>query len=75
MKVSLVLCQGLAGPWYARRERDAVNARFQWVQVVQWFRQGRKPKLDRRREGNDELQEIDKDKTRVQLQLLPDTYS
>ena len=23
-------CQGLAGPWYARREREAVKARFQW---------------------------------------------
>ena len=23
-------CQGLAGPWYARREREAVKARIQW---------------------------------------------
>ena len=30
VKVSLVLCQGLAGPWYARREREAVKARVQW---------------------------------------------
>ena len=29
-EVSLVLCQGLAGPWYARREREAVKARVQW---------------------------------------------
>ena len=26
----LGFCQGLAGPWYARREREAVKARFQW---------------------------------------------
>ena len=30
VKVSLVLCQGLAGPWYARREREAVKAKVQW---------------------------------------------
>ena len=24
VRMSLVLCQGLAGPWYARRERGAV---------------------------------------------------
>ena len=23
-------CQGLAGPWYAQRERGAVKARIQW---------------------------------------------
>ena len=71
----LTKCQGLAGPWYARRERDTVNARVQWVQVVRWLRWGREPKLDRRREGNNGLQEIDEDKTKVQLQLLQDTYS
>ena len=27
---SLVLCQGLAGPWYARRERGAVKTKVQW---------------------------------------------
>ena len=27
MKRSLVLCQGLAGPWYARCERGTVGAR------------------------------------------------
>ena len=27
MKGSLVLCQGLAEPWYARRERGTVDAR------------------------------------------------
>ena len=30
VKGSLVLCQGLAGPWYARREREAVKAKVQW---------------------------------------------
>ena len=29
VKVSLVLCQGLAEPWYARREREAVKAKVQ----------------------------------------------
>ena len=24
-------CQGLAGPWYARRERVAVKAKIQWL--------------------------------------------
>ena len=43
--------------------------------MVQWFRWGHEPKLDREWEGNNELQEIDEDKTKVQLQLLPDTYS
>ena len=43
--------------------------------MVQGFRGGREPKLDRRREENNGLQVIDKDKTKDQLQLLPDTYS
>ena len=51
-----------------------------WMQrfsgsMVRRFRWGCEPKLDRGREGNNELQDIDKDKTKVQLQLLPDTYS
>ena len=25
-----IQCQGLAGPWYARREREAVKSRVQW---------------------------------------------
>ena len=37
MKGSLVLCQGLAGPWYARRERGAVGARISGS-MVQVFR-------------------------------------
>ena len=28
-----------------------------------------------KKRGNNRLQEIDEDKTKVQLQLLPDTYS
>ena len=24
------VCQGLAEPWYARREREAVKAKVQW---------------------------------------------
>ena len=27
---SLVLCQDLAGPWYAQRQRGTVDARVQW---------------------------------------------
>ena len=30
VKGSLVVCQGLAGPWYAQRERRTVKARIQW---------------------------------------------
>ena len=60
------ICQGLAGPWYAWRECEAVCARVSGSRV--WgFRWGRKPKLERRREGNNGLQEIDKDKTGVWL--------
>ena len=43
--------------------------------MVRGLRRGREPKLDRGREGNNGLQEIDEDKTKDQLQLLPDTYS
>ena len=43
--------------------------------MVRRFRRGREPKLDRRREETMDLQEVDEDKTKVQLQLLPDTYS
>ena len=28
--VERAACQGLAGPWYARREREAVKAMVQW---------------------------------------------
>ena len=30
VEMSLVLCQGLAGTWYAQRECVAVKARVQW---------------------------------------------
>ena len=43
--------------------------------MVRRFRWGREPKLDRRREETMNLQEIDEDKTKDQLQLLLDTYS
>ena len=42
-------CQGLAGPWYAQRERDAVGTRISGS-MVREFRRGREPKLDRGRE-------------------------
>ena len=48
---------------------------FSEYKLVRWLRQGRKPKLDRRREETMDSQEVDVDKTKVQLQLLPDTYS
>ena len=31
--MSLVLCQGLAGPWYARHERGAVGTRVSGLMV------------------------------------------
>ena len=68
------LCQGLAGPWYARRERGAVKARFQWFSGSKVQMRARAQARQRTR-GNSGLQEVDKDKTKVQLQLLPDTYS
>ena len=37
VKRSLVLCQGLAGPWYAQREHGAVGTRVS-DSVVQGFR-------------------------------------
>ena len=66
-------CQGLAGPWCARHEREAVKAKVQWfngskVQMRAWAQAGQKTR------GNNELQEIDEDKTKDQLQLLSDTY-
>ena len=68
------VCQGLAGPWYARREREAVKAMVQWFNgsKVQMRAQAQARQKMR---GNNELQVIDKDKTKDQLQLLPDTYS
>ena len=69
-----VCCQGLAGPWYARRERVAVKARVQWVNgsVIQMRARAQ---TRQRMRGNNGLQAVDEDKTEVQLQLLPDTYS
>ena len=52
-----------------------VNARVQWIQWVDGSEEGEKPKLDRGEEECNGLQVIDEDKTKVQLQLLPDTYS
>ena len=74
VKVSLVLCQDLAGPWCARRERVAVKARIQWFNgsVVQMRARAQ---TRQRMRGNNGLQVIDEDKTKVQLQLLLDTYS
>ena len=72
--MSLVLCQGLAGPWYAQRERVAVKARVQWINgSVDQMRA--RAQTGQRMRGNNELQGIDEDKTKDQLQLLPDTYS
>ena len=34
VKRSLVLCQDLAGSWYAQRERGSAKATVKWVQ---WF--------------------------------------
>ena len=67
-------CQGFAGPWYAQRERGAVKARIQWLNgsKVQMRAQAQ---TRQRMRGNNGLQDIDEDKTKDQLQLLPDTYS
>ena len=48
-------CQGLAGPWYARREREAVKAKVQWFNVsrVQMRVQAQ---ARQRTRGNNELQ-------------------
>ena len=74
VKVSLVLCQGLAGPWYARCEREAVKARIQWFNGSMVQMRVRAQTRQKMR-GDNGLQVIDEDKTKVQLQLLPDTYS
>ena len=70
----MTYCQGLAVPWCARREHEAVKARVQWCNgsVVQMRAQAQ---TRQRKRGNDGLQGIDEDKTKDQLQLLPDTYS
>ena len=67
-------CQGLAGPWYARRERGAVKARIQWFNGSKVQMRARAQARQKTR-GNNGLQDIDEDKTEVQLQLLLDTYS
>ena len=67
-------CQGLAGPWYARHERGAVKARIQWFNGSKVQMRARAQARQKTR-GNNGLQDIDEDKTEVQLQLLPDTYS
>ena len=71
---SLVLCQGLAGPWCAWCEREAVKAKVQWFNGLEVQMRAQAQTRQRTR-GNNELQEIDEDKTKDQLQLLPDTYS
>ena len=38
VKMSLVLCQGLAGPWYAQRERESVDAIVSGFNGSVWFR-------------------------------------
>ena len=36
-------CQGLAGPWYARREREAVKAKVQWFNGLVTLDEGTSP--------------------------------
>ena len=67
-------CQGLAVPWYARRERGAVETNGQWFNGSKVQMRTRVQARQKTR-GNNELQVIDEDKTKDQLQLLPDTYS
>ena len=68
------LCQGLAGPWYAQRERGAVKTKVQWLNGSKVQMRARAQARQKTR-GNNGLQEMDEDKTKDQLQLLPDTYS
>ena len=68
------MCQGLAEPWYARRERGAVKAKVQWFNGLRIQMRAR-AQTGQRTRGNNGLQEIDEDKTKDQLQHLPDTYS
>ena len=72
--VVLEKCQGLAGPWYARREREAAKAKVQWFNGSKVQMRARAQARQKTR-GNNELQVIDEDKTKDQLQLLLDTYS
>ena len=67
-------CQGLAGPWCARHEREAVRAKVQWFNGSKVQMRARAQTRQKMR-GINELQVIDEDKTKDQLQLLPDTYS
>ena len=74
MERSGLQCQGLAGPWYARREREAVETKVQWFNGSKVQMRTRVQARQKTR-GNNELQVIGEDKTKDQLQLLPDTYS
>ena len=67
-------CQGLAGPWFAWREHGSVKARFSGFKGMMAQMRTRVQTRQKLR-GNNGLQEVDEDKTKVQLQLLPDTYS
>ena len=63
---SLVLCQDLAGSWYAQHEHGGCGCKGS---VVQWFCGSEEgivaQKRDRGREESLGLQEIDEDKTEV----------
>ena len=67
-------CQGLAGPWYAQCEREAAKAKVQWFNGSKVQMRARAQARQKTR-GNNGLQVMDEDKTKYQLQLLPDTYS
>ena len=53
-------CQGLAGPWYARREHGAVKARIQWFNGVKVQMRARAQTRQKMR-GSNGLQEVDED--------------
>ena len=72
--LSHAVCQGLAGPWFARRERGAVKYKSQWFNGTRVQMRAQAQTRQKMR-GNSGLQGIDEDKTKDQLQLLPDTYS
>ena len=55
-------------------ECEAVKAKVQWFNGLEVQMRARAQTRQRTR-GDNELQEIDGDKTKDQLQLLPDTYS
>ena len=58
-------CRGLAGPWYARRERGAVKARIQWFNGAKVQMRARAQTRQKMR-GSNGLQEVDEDKTKDQ---------